>query len=90
MKSANSTSTEKQRKQQDVDEKKRVSFDCIEIHEHPYKLGDNPSVSRGAPLTIAWKQQDYAEVGIDEYEYQRPSRKYRNQLKLSVLDRSHL
>jgi hypothetical protein len=31
-------------------------------------LGDNPAVSRGAPLTIGWKHNRKSVVSVDSYE----------------------
>lgn len=34
--------------------RKLVAFSTIEIREYPMTVGDNPSVSRGVPVTIEW------------------------------------
>lgn len=73
--------------------KPKVWFDKVVIHEHAYELGDNPSVSEGAPLTIAWDAQDKQTYEIEYYEAYNPShkrRKSKNGLKLSVSDRAQL
>jgi hypothetical protein len=71
---------------------KQVWFDRIEVYEHSYELGDNPTVSDGAPLTIAWKAQKASEFNLSYYEIYRPSalRKSRHSLRLSVTDRARL
>lgn len=67
----------------------KVAFVGIEIFEHAYELGDNPSVSCGAPLTISWDQQSCLRLSVDEYEYHRPPRRKAKQgLRLSVSDRA--
>ena len=74
------------------DRRKKVIFDTIEIHEHPYELGDNPSVSDGVPLTISWHCQSKIVFELDYYEIYRPSseRKSKQNLRLSVPERAHL
>jgi hypothetical protein len=63
---------------------KQVSFDSIEIIELPMTLGDNPSVSKGAPLTVEWVAQQRTTFGIDFFEKYRPSRRSRRGLVLSA------
>ena len=54
----------------------KVRFDQVFIHEFPIILGDNPSVSKGAPLTLDWKALRHDAVELDMYEYLRaPERK---------------
>jgi hypothetical protein len=73
----------------DVAEDKKVWFDRIEVYEHSYELGDNPSVSGGAPLTIAWKAQKASEFNLSYYEIY-SLRKSKHNLRLSVTDRARL
>jgi hypothetical protein len=72
--------------------RKSVGFDIIQIHEHAYELGDNPFVSDGAPLTIAWACQESTVFDIEYYEICRPSasRKSKHHLRLSVTERAQL
>lgn len=51
---------------------KSVSFDRIQVAEHHVILGDNPSVSSGPPLTIAWESQAFYVYSVEEYEQSRP------------------
>ena len=75
-----------------VNRRRKVWFNRIEINEHPYELGDNPSVSDGAPLTIAWKSQAKTVFEIEYYETYRPSseRRKKNDLRLSVSERAQM
>lgn len=60
-----------------------VAFSTIEIREYPIITGDNPAVTRGVPITIAWiplpEQQCY---DVEDYEKHRPSRNRRSRLEM--------
>jgi hypothetical protein len=60
--------------------KKQVSFDSIEVREHAIILGDNPSVTSGPPLTIAWESHASYCVSVEEYEKARPTRRSKEQM----------
>jgi len=46
-----------------------VTFDSVEINEHPITLGDNPSVADGGPpIEIEWEAQSYEVTTVDEFE----------------------
>ena len=45
-----------------------VSFGSVTIRKYPIMLGDNPCVSRGAPVTIDWEYQSEHEVDLSRYE----------------------
>jgi hypothetical protein len=72
--------------------RRRVCFGRIEIKEHSYEMGDNPSVSDGAPLTIAWKSQKEVVFDVEYYEAYHPSqeRKRKDAFKLSVSRRAEM
>jgi hypothetical protein len=59
---------------------KTVSFDSIQLNEHYVILGDNPSVSSGPPLTIAWESQACQHSSVDDYEEERPTRRNKESL----------
>jgi len=63
--------------------KKSVRFDTLEIIEFPCILGDNPSCSSGAPLTLDWKPQEQCTVKVDFYEFTRDPRRSRLTMKKS-------
>mmetsp|Transcript_16335 Transcript_16335/g.21338 ORF Transcript_16335/g.21338 Transcript_16335/m.21338 type:complete len:145 (+) Transcript_16335:183-617(+) len=56
-------------------DRKSVSFNSLEIREYPIILGDNPSVSSGIPITIAWDHYGCEVQSVDDYEkYRHPRR----------------
>lgn len=36
----------------------KVSFGSVRIHKHRMSLGDNPGVSGGVPVTLAWEKEE--------------------------------
>ena len=70
--------------------KKQVGFSTIEIIELPVILGDNPSVSSGAPLTIGWKAQKRIRFQLDFFETHRPKRRSKDKLRMSAEERELL
>jgi hypothetical protein len=54
--------------------KKSVTFHKIEIIELAFAIGDNPSVSSGAPLTLEWVAQKRTVIAVDFFETHRPMR----------------
>jgi hypothetical protein len=54
---------------------KRVSFGDITIREFPMILGDNPSCSNGAPVTIDWFPQNVHTRNLDLFEYMHGERR---------------
>jgi hypothetical protein len=69
---------------------KKLSFDKVEIIELAITLGDNPSVSAGAPLTVEWKSQKRTTFQLDFFEKFRPERRSRSSLVISTEDRKGL
>ena len=45
----------------------RVKFDKVSFREYPICLGNNPSVSRGAPLTIDWEPMTHVDFDLVEF-----------------------
>lgn len=45
-----------------------VRFGQVRIHEHKNILGDNPSVSKGPPITLDWDVLASHRICLDEYE----------------------
>jgi poly-gamma-glutamate capsule biosynthesis protein CapA/YwtB (metallophosphatase superfamily) len=69
---------------------KKLSFDKVEIIELPIALGDNPSVSTGAPLTVEWKSQKRTTFSLDFFEKFRPERRSRKNLVISPENRKDI
>lgn len=56
---------------QNNDQTKRatvVFFDCVDVRSYPIVLGDNPSVSKGAPISIDWHHFCQDTSDLDKYE----------------------
>lgn len=67
-----------------------VKFDKVVVREFPVELGDNPAVSRGAPLTIDWEPINHIEYDLDIYEDNRKPRRGKNGLHLTFPERQKL
>lgn len=48
---------------------KYLCWGDITIYEFPNILGDNPAVSNGSPLSIAWKHDSVNVVDVNLYEF---------------------
>lgn len=68
--------------------RRSISFSTIEITEYPYITGDNPSVSMGVPLTIAWVPLETERYTIDDYEKKRSPRRSRTELIIPPAQRT--
>jgi len=70
---------------------KSVRFDQVFIHEFPIIMGDNPAVSKGAPITIDWKPIAHDVLDLDIYEYLRePERRHRKRIIVSNSKRTKI
>lgn len=72
--------------------RKKVTFGHIDIFEHAVEMGDNPSVSDGAPITIGWTLQRKSAFGIAYFETYFPSedRRRKQSLKLTAAHRAKM
>lgn len=59
-----------------------VSFSTVCIHSHAITLGNNPSVSSGAPVAIGSECIDTRTFSVDEYEAARPRTRTSAELKM--------
>lgn len=59
---------------------RNVTWGSLDIHSHVVTLGDNPSVSTGPPLTVAWKACKSHTITIDDYEAGVSERRSRREL----------
>jgi hypothetical protein len=64
-----------------------IGFSTVEIREYPIQIGDNPSVTRGVPITIGWDHCSSYTLNLDDFELVRPARRLKLQLKMESLDR---
>lgn len=67
--------------------KRKVRFGRVHIREHFMTLGDNPSVSIGAPVTMSDGYTELKSMSIDDYE---GSRSKRQHLLLSYYERQEI
>uniref|UniRef100_A0A7S2VC07 Uncharacterized protein n=1 Tax=Entomoneis paludosa TaxID=265537 RepID=A0A7S2VC07_9STRA len=62
-------------------QRKRVSFQSIEVRGYDQTLGDHPCVSYGPPIGLDWNYQEYGNFDIEEFEATRgPRRKLRHMM----------
>lgn len=69
---------------------KHVSFTAINIREHSVVLGDHPCCTIGLPVALGWEVQHESSQSLDDYEASRPSRRSRQDMRLSLTDRRAL
>ena len=67
-----------------------VKFHSIEVIELAVALGDNPSVSCGAPLTTEWCARRRTTFDVDFFEEYRPPRRTLRELILSESEREEI
>jgi len=66
-----------------------VKFDNITVREYSITIGDNPSCSGGAPMSIDWRYSEEAPLALDDFERTR-STKRRSKEDLHIpLDKRH-
>lgn len=73
--------------------KKNVCWGRVAVHEHGMEMGDNPSVTDGAPVMICWQAHTTRSLTIDLYETLRPSENRRQKetdLRLGVAERAKM
>ncbi|CAB9505222.1 expressed unknown protein [Seminavis robusta] len=70
---------------------KKVCFDDVHIREYAIVLGDNPAVSKGAPLQITWDYHNEDVIDVDIFEQCRePVRRHRKKIVLSARKRAKI
>lgn len=73
--------------------RKKVTFQRVEIRQYERQPGDNPSVSRGVPISLGWKVVKTESYRVDEFEGQigiTRERREKQQLLLSEEVRERL
>ncbi len=68
-------------------EDKRVSYGTIQIREHSQTVGDNPSVSYGAPVQLDWLSEDLEHLDLDLYEEYKPEPRNKRNMQLNSFQR---
>lgn len=84
------TQQQSQHQQQQQPSKRSVGFATIEIIELPYTVGDNPSVSCGAPISASWYSQKRTSLDLEFFEQYRPLRRNKKDLHLTKEARKEL
>ncbi len=65
-----------------------VRFSTVTIREYPITVGDNPSSTRGVPLTVDWKHNREYTLQVNDFEDVRPTiRRSVGELQTQSLDR---
>ena len=73
-----------------LERKRRVSFDQVDIREYYIELGNNPSCSTGPPLTIGWDFDCVGSINLDEFEECRPPRRLGRQMVIPFDERTNM
>ena len=53
-------------------------------------MGDNPSCSRGPPISISWDYNDIGSIDLQEFEEMRPTRRYHGELIIPLSIRKEI
>eukprot|EP00978_Attheya_sp_CCMP212_P015097 scaffold38823_cov48-Attheya_sp.AAC.4 len=70
--------------------KKKVAFTTVDVKEYGQTLGDHPSCSSGAPITLSWDCVNIFSMPIDEYESLHPHRyRFKSQMHLNYYQRKN-
>ena len=56
--------------------RKGVSFGQVRQHVHGQILGDNPSVTKGPPVSLDWDVLSSERIDLDQYELEKLNRCY--------------
>lgn len=68
-----------------------VQFGSLTIRSYEVQLGDNPSCSNGAPVSIGWRYNELNPIGIDTYEeWMKDKRRSRSEFHLPRFQRESI
>ena len=68
-----------------------VQFGSLTTRSYEVQLGDNPSCSNGAPVSIGWRYNELNPIGIDAYEeWMKDKRRSRSQFHLPRFERESI
>jgi hypothetical protein len=76
--------------QQELEPKSILRYDSVTIREYAFIPGDNPSVSKGVPLTIDWDYQWEKTFDLDAYEKNKKTPRRQIEMKIPAEIRSEL
>merc|ERR1711915_365258 len=63
-------------------------FDTVEVRSYPRILGDNPTVSAGAPITLDWTWFRSFSCDLEKFEHKRQTSCLRRERKELIVPRS--
>jgi hypothetical protein len=69
---------------------KKVRFSNVDLREYVLCLGDNPSVTRGAPISLDWNYKTELSYSIDDFEKSEHCSTKLGSMKRPSLERLHL
>lgn len=70
--------------------RKSVEWGVVQIRSYGQTIGDNPSVSYGAPIQLDWDYEVHDELELDNYEFNRGPRRTLRQMVLSYYHRKNV
>jgi hypothetical protein len=70
--------------------RKSVSFHQVEIREYNRIVGDNPAVTAGPAVSMAWKHHSKASFSLDQFEESRPPRRSAGEFQMPANIRTSL
>ena len=71
--------------------RKSVSFHQVHIREYERIVGDNPSVTAGPAVSMAWNHHEHTSLTVSDYESTRPPRRTHPQIQMPAnVRRQHL
>ena len=75
---------------EEVNQKRRISFNNVTVREYVMIMGDHPNCRYGPPVTISWDYLEYEPVSLNEYEGHHSRRRPLRKLYLFVPQRKQI
>lgn len=70
--------------------RRNVSFTSLSVREYAVTLGDNPSCSRGPPVSLGWDHHAELDFDVDRFEADREPRRTREQMIMNYRIRKNI